>query len=91
MSGTGHLTTVAVPCTGVQLVVTVDIFAPGGSVAVGMASGNVAVAQATAITTNATDHRVSYKDGANFAAHIGKNVSLVFEIHGASVFTFGFQ
>eukprot|EP00935_MAST-01C_sp_MAST-1C-sp1_P000037 g37.t1 len=91
MSGTGNMTTVAVACTGAQLVVTVDILAPGGSVAVGMDSGDVGVAQATAITANATDHPVSFKGGADFSAHVGKDVSLVFELRGASVFTFGFQ
>ena len=91
MSGTGNLTTVEVPCTGAQLVVTVDVLAPGGSVAAGLALGDVAVSQATAITANATDYPVSFKGGADFAAYVGKNVSLVFEVRGASVFTFGFQ
>ena len=90
----GRFATVTVPCTGPQLLVTVDVFpaaAGAGSVAVGLAGvPGLDPASCVPIQSNATNLEVRFTGGADFSKLVGQSVSLQFELNSAIVYTFGF-
>ena len=89
-AATGVITTRSLLCTGAVLTVTAD--ALGGELrigAVGIAglapSDNVA-----AMASNVTAAPVRFKTGANFAALVGRNVSLEIRFSNTIVYAVGF-
>ena len=93
----GSIFSVPLLCTGATLVATLDVHegSLGGAVQIGIAGPgsepSLDAGKATPLTSNATDAPVRFEGGADFAAHVGKLVTLELRLQRASVYTVGFR
>jgi len=89
-SGT-FTTTVPVLCTGGTLQLTADVLAARGSVRVGVAGdAALSVEKVVPVTSISTRHSLAWRGGSLLALR-GKNISLVFKLAHAQVYTVSFK
>jgi hypothetical protein len=90
LAGTGTVVTRAVLVTGKTLMLTADVKA-GGSLQVGSTDvAGLGPSDATPITASVTRSAVTFSAGKDFAAFIGKTVSLTIKLTDATVYAIGF-